>query len=326
MTQLGKLERIAEIRTVWKDEARNFTPWLALPENLSALSEAIGFGPEGFELEAVEHGVGAFSADIVCRSTAPDGGRVLIENMFGRSDHDHLGKILTYASGVPDTKTVILIAEEIREEHREALKWLNSISDDGHAFFACQIELWRIGDSQPAPRFNLVVEPNDWSRDFVKTLKTSETGELYTRYWTAFGQFLKERNGPLRPQKGGPQHWMTLSIGRSHFGLAAIASMQKGFVRVEMNFTGPNSHKAYFKLLEVRQDIETVFGEALDWDQKDDRNQAKVSKTFPNAQTRNEQDWPNQHKLLADKLELLYKAFHKRVQELVLDLDESDEI
>ena len=133
MTHLGKLERITNIRTVWPDEAKNFTPWLALPENLSALSEAIGFGPDGFELVAVEHGVGAFSADIVCRSTAPEGGHVLIENMFGRSDHDHLGKILTYASGIPETKTVILIAEEIRAEHRAALDWLNSIRVRTHS-------------------------------------------------------------------------------------------------------------------------------------------------------------------------------------------------
>jgi hypothetical protein len=325
MTQLGKLERIANIRTVWPDEARNFTPWLARPENLSALSDALGFGPDGFELEEVERGVGSFSADIVCRSTAPDGGHILIENMFGRSDHDHVGKILTYASGVR-AKTVVLIAEEIREEHRAALDWLNSISDDDHAFFACQIELWRIGNSDPAPRFNLVVEPNDWSREFVKIPKTGETGELYTRYWTAFGQFLKDRKGPLRPQKGGPQHWMNISIGRSHFGLAAIASMQKGFLRVEMNFTGPTSHKAYFKLLESRDEIDRAFGEPLEWDQKDGRNQAKASKTFEGVQTRNEQDWGNQHRLLAEKLEALYRAFHERVKNLVFEEGEQDEV
>ena len=198
-------------------------------------------------------------------------------------------------------------------------------SDDHHAFFACQIELWRIGNSEPAPRFNLVVQPNDWSREFVKIPKTGETGELYTRYWTAFGQYLKDRKGPLRPQKGGPQHWMNLSIGRSHFGLAAIASMQKGFVRVEMNFTDPNSHEAYFKLHEHRHEIEAAYGAPLDWYQKEGQTQAKASQTFADVQTRNEDDWPNQHKLLAEKLELLYHAFHKRVKELVLEDVEADD-
>ncbi|WP_143710462.1 hypothetical protein [Tabrizicola sp. TH137] len=151
---LGKLHRIKNIRSVWPDEARNFTPWLAEADNLAELAEAIGLDRDGLEVEGIEKSIGTFSADIVCRSTSPNGGLVVIENMFGKSDHDHLGKLLTYASGT-EARTVILIAETIREEHRAALDWLNAISDDDHSFFACEIELWRIGDSPPAPRFNL---------------------------------------------------------------------------------------------------------------------------------------------------------------------------
>lgn len=319
MSGLGKLQRITNLRSEWPDEARNFTPWLAGSENLSQLAEAIGFGIDGLELERVEESVGDFFADIIARDTlGSEGGRVLIENQFGRTNHDHLGKLVTYASGVKDVKTIIWISETFREEHRAALDWLNRNTDAGIAFFGIEIELWKIGDSVAAPRFNVIARPNDWQRTVSETgsKEHSETGQFYARYWTKFGEFLRERKGPLKPQKGAPQHWMTLRIGRSGFGLAAIASTQKNFVRAEMNLTGPNSHRAFELLVHQRERIEQEFGERLHWDQKLGRNQVRISQTQENMPVRDETDWGRQHLVLADMLARLYHAFHNRVLEL----------
>lgn len=325
---LGKLQKIANLHSAWPHEARNFTPWLAGAENLSQLAEAIGLGVDGLELERVEESVGDFFADIIARDTlGGEGGRVLIENQFGRTNHDHLGKLLTYASGVKDVKTIVWISEVFREEHRAALDWLNRHTETGIAFFGIEIELWKIGDSAPAPRFNVIARPNDWERTVGETgtAEQSETGQFYVRYWSAFAEFLRVRKGPLKPPKGSPQHWMSISIGRSHFGLAAIASTQKNFVRAEMNLTGPNSHRAFELLVQQRDKIEAEFGDKLVWDQKVGRNQVRISQTRENLAVRDEKDWGRQHLILAEMLEKLYRAFHVRVRELDFDRFGDDE-
>lgn len=320
MTQLGKLERITNIRTVWPDEARNFTPWLARQENLAALSEAIGYGPDGLELEAVERGVGAFSADIVCRSTAPEGGAVLIENMFGRTDHDHLGKILTYAGGVPGVKTVILIAETIRDEHRAALDWLNRISDFEYTFFACEIELWRIGDSEPAPRFNLVVKPNDWSRQVTRrSVDNTEISELklvYQSYWEAFSSRLAAKQVRIRPRKPLPQHWLDFAIGRSGFTLAASLNTAKGSIRVELYLSGGDA-KAHFQLLLAqRSQIDSEYA-GLHWDDLPDRLGARISVSRA-ANPTDRETWPQQHEWLTETFMAFDRLFRQRISQVSL--------
>ena len=150
---LGRLERV-DLRQVWQREANSFTPWLA--ENLHLIGEAIEMD---LSLEAVEKTVGTFRADIVARNVKTDDW-VLIENQLERTDHSHLGQILTYAAGLKAT-TVVWIAYQFADEHTAALDWLNSVTDENIRFFGLQIELWRI-DSSMAPKFNIVSRPNTW--------------------------------------------------------------------------------------------------------------------------------------------------------------------
>lgn len=140
---LGHLEPVS-LRDFWEDEARHFTPWLALPENLKLLGEAIGVE---LEFEATESRVGIFKADIVAKEVGTDD-RVIIENQLGRTDHDQLGKLLTYAAGL-GAKTVVWVAATISDDHRRTLDWLNEITGEAFSFFALEIELWKIGDSAP---------------------------------------------------------------------------------------------------------------------------------------------------------------------------------
>ena len=168
---LGRLQRV-DLRTIWTSEPVQFTPWLARPENLEILGETLGLE---LELEAQEKEVGSFRADIVCRDIGT-GSSVLIENQLEQTDHDHLGKLLTYAAGL-QAVTVVWLAERFRDEHRAALDWLNDITHEESRFFGLEIELWRIGDSPAAPKFNIVSMPNDWSRSVrsVDDVELSET-------------------------------------------------------------------------------------------------------------------------------------------------------
>ena len=184
--ELGRLRRL-NLRDIWSNEATEFTPWLAESENLQILSETLGFE---LELEAKEKEVGSFYADIVCKDIGTDT-TVLIENQLEQTDHDHLGKVLTYSAGL-HAETVIWLAERFRDEHRAALDWLNEISRQNTQFFGLEIELWCIGDSAAAPKFNIVSMPNDWSRSVTKAAvdsrELSELRVLQLEYWDVFLQ------------------------------------------------------------------------------------------------------------------------------------------
>lgn len=312
---LGRLERIKAIRTVWADEARDFTPWLARPENLAALAEVLGLGADGLELEAVEASVGAFSADILCRETSPEGGLVLIENMFGRSDHDHLGKILTYASGLK-ARSVVLLAEDIREEHRAALDWLNSITDDQHNFFACEIELWRIGDSAPAPRFNLVVKPNDWTKEIGRSIQPGPLSDLkqtYQKYWEAFVSALMARQSRIRSRKPLPQHWLDFAIGKSGVTLTGALSSTEQRIRVELFLNGPSAKTWFAQLERQRAEIEAEVGTALDWDPLPERQGARISVALHSANPIDQASWPNLQDWMVGRFIAFDRAFRPRV-------------
>lgn len=318
MSTLGRLEKITNLRQVWPGEASHFTPWLARPENIAALADALGFGPDGFEVEAVEFSVGAFRADILARDlTSPEGDRVLIENQFGRSDHDHLGKLITYASGLK-ARTVILIGEEIREEHRSAMDWLNQISDDQHQFFAVSLELWRIGESLPAPRFNVVVKPNDWERLVNSTATLAVDGmtelkQLYVRYWAALGDHFRATNSKLRARKPQGQQWSGFSIGRSGIELNAFINTNAQWIRAELTLNG-DSGKAWFaRLLPAQMQIAQELPFAVEWEEMPDRKQSRISVTLPGTSPVDEADWPRQHAWLLSRLTELDRVFRHRI-------------
>ena len=191
--ELGRLRRV-ELRDIWANEATEFTPWLAETGNLELLSETLGID---LELESMETRVGSFYADIVCKDQGTET-TVLIENQLGKTDHDHLGKVLTYSAGL-QAETVIWLAERFQDAHRAALDWLNEISHQNTQFFGLEIELWCIGDSVAAPKFNIVSMPNDWSRSVAEaTIDNRELSEhrlLQLEYWDAFLQILRDENG-----------------------------------------------------------------------------------------------------------------------------------
>ena len=152
MAKLGKLEKVKDLRSVWKHEANDFTNWLAEEENLNTLGEEIGID---IELISTEAKTGSFSTDILA-SESNTNNKIIIENQLESTDHNHLGKIITYASG-HDAKIIIWIVKDVREEHRQAIDWLNEHTDEEINIFLCKIELWKIGNSEIAPKFQIMM-------------------------------------------------------------------------------------------------------------------------------------------------------------------------
>src|SRR4051794_8866144 len=265
---LGRLQRV-ELREIWTREATDFTPWLAREENLAVLAETLGID---LELEAQEKAVGPFRADILCKDIDSNAW-VLIENQLECTDHSHLGQLLTYASGL-QAVTIIWIAARFTEEHRATLDWLNKITDESFRFFGLEVELWRIGDSPAAPKFNIVSKPNDWSQSVAQAARAiddaqlSETRIMQRAYWTAFDKVLSAARGPISGgRKPQPQSWMGYSVGRSHLGLSAVMVRPKKQVRAELYISSDKS-KAFFHLLAAQKDeIERQLEFALDWEE-----------------------------------------------------------
>ncbi len=181
MKNLGSLQKV-ELREIWASESSDFTPWLTRPENLKLLGDTIGIE---LDLDSQEKEVGPFRCDIVCKDA--DGRVVVIENQIEDTDHSHLGQLLTYAAGL-DAIIVVWVAQEFTEEHRAAIDWLNENINTGVSFFAIEIEAWKIGDSAPAPKFNIVAKPNKWSHTIKQSVKSgdlTETQKLRIEYWAA---------------------------------------------------------------------------------------------------------------------------------------------
>lgn len=274
MADLSKLERVP-LRKAWKHEASDFTPWLAEPENLSSLAEALSLSE--LELVAIEHSVGDFKLDVLCT----DGDdQVIIENQLEKTNHTHLGQIIAYAAGV-GAKKVIWIAETFRPEHAAALEFLNDSTTDDLSFFAVEVELWRIGDSPLAPKFEVVVKPDDWTKANRQQARAATSAspvkQFQLSFWKALVEKLAAETPHIRPQKPRPQHWLNNSIGRSGFGLNFTANTRDNRLGVELWMPGEKAKQHFANLESQKEEIEAALGFELDWQELPDSRACRIA-------------------------------------------------
>ena len=312
MTELGRLERV-NLRDVWQNEATQFTPWLADSDNISLLGETLGFD---LEVESTEATVGEFRADIVCTDTS-DNTTVLVENQLAQTDHSHVGQILTYAAGL-DAVTIIWIAERVRDEHRAAIDWLNEVTRSSVQFFALEIELWKIGDSASAPKFNIVSKPNDWSQTFraITTPSESTEEEIVRREWWAFlNNRLAAKWQSRLPKLSSRTFAYYGSANSGQFQLRASISAQKGQLQTALVINGKDA-LAFARLLEEeKEEIEREIGSAIVWQVRTDRaNILSLERTGVNPMNRD--DWPEHADWFAEHLASFRKAFWSRINGL----------
>ncbi|OGP59320.1 MAG: hypothetical protein A2V67_15800 [Deltaproteobacteria bacterium RBG_13_61_14] len=317
---LGSLQPI-DIREFWDDEAREFTPWLAKPKNLERLSSTLGME---LELEGVEVPVGPYKADIVAQDISSNS-RVIIENQLDDTDHGHLGKLITYASGL-DAKIIIWISRNFTDEHRRAIDFLNENSAPNLRFWGLAIKLFRIGDSMPAPMFEIVASPNDYLASVkVDDKVPSETKALYLKFWTAFKDICSSQGTLLSLRKPKAQHWFSMAVGRGKFSLSLTASVQKKRVGCEIYMRGKNA-KTAFKLLEKdRKTVEAVTG-PLDWQELPDGQDCRIFLAHPDADISNQANWPKEFEWLKEKAELFHKVFSPIIKRLpIMEADAEEE-
>lgn len=273
MKQLSKIKRL-NLRDVWAKEASEFTPWLA--ENIEELGEALGMD---LELEAKEASVGDFSLDLLAKDLGTSR-TVVVENQLTQTDHDHLGKLLTYAAGF-GASVVIWVAEAIREEHRQALEWLNQRTDTDTEFFGVVVEVLQIDDSKPAYNFKPVVFPNEWqkSKRSQAVGSVSSKGEAYRQYYQPLIDELREKHKFTGARVAQPQNWYAFSSGVSGIHISAVfAGNDTARVELYIDLRDFEANKALFDwLLGQKDTIEKQCGFSLQWERLDERRASRIT-------------------------------------------------
>ncbi|MDT0529178.1 DUF4268 domain-containing protein [Micromonospora sp. DSM 115977] len=282
---LGKLE-LLDVRQVWKHEAHTFTPWLLA--NADVLGELLGMD---LVLSSAEHPVGGFSLDLIGVDEATNE-TVIIENQLTRTDHGHLGQLLTYAGGT-DPVNVVWIATEFREEHRAALDWLNTRTDETTRFFGIEISAVRIGESAPAPLMRLVVQPNDWGKK-VKAIAKGDTAAsdralAYQEFWTRFLEAVHDRKlGWTTSTKGSPQNWQPLPAGMS--GISYACTFSRSGLSSEIFFQDPDPAVNDARFAAARAKLEPTFGNTLSYEPLQGRKGCRIAQ-YREGDIGNSEDW-----------------------------------
>lgn len=315
MTQpLGRLEKV-DIRKIWEHEALSFTPWLAMPENLTQLGETLGIEfDEGNIREEV--GIGDFSADIL--SSDLSGHKIIIENQLEKTDHDHLGKCIAYAAGV-GAEIIIWIARNVRDEHKQAVEYLNSNSSDKLNFFLVQLEAYRIGDSKPAPHFTVVESPNEWTK--IVRSQNSGNGEIsevklkQQRFFEMVRDYGLEHSARVSSwQKPQPHHWYPVRAGTSAAHFNVLTNSREACIFIEAYIDGgknsdERNRQIYDKIYQDKDKIESKLGPLI-WSDNEEKR-AKLIKYRIDADPMDEKQAQESLPLVIEKLDQFVSTFTK---------------
>ena len=320
--KLGTLTTISATE-VWGHEAYGFTPWLS--ENLNLLSDALQI--DELELQGTEISTGDFRLDILAEDST--GNPVVIENQFGATDHRHLGQLIAYIASRAKPTTTIWVAERFKDDHRAAIDWLNVSTNEDFSFFAVEIEALRIGDSDPAPFFNVVSKPNSWTKN-ARSGQSAATGEepqIYARrraYWTSFGEYLKAHNAKFAIRTPNKDHWHSFSIGRGGFAIDATITPQKKRVGVELLLRRDPIKVGFRQLLTNRAQIEAITQCDLEWMELPGKQASRIAAFLTNVDAFDEAQWPTIQSWMLVTMQRLSLAFAARVKALDMSATEGD--
>jgi len=306
---IGKIERVP-LREVWSHEALDFTRWVQ--ENLDVLNEVLDISLLGAERE---RSAGTFSVDLVAEDES--GNAVIIENQFGKSDHDHLGKLVTYLTMI-DARAAVWIVSDPRPEHIAAITWLNESS--AAAFYMVKLEAIRIADSSPAPLLTLIVGPSEEGLEAGKTKKDlAERYAIRERFWTQLLGSARAKTKLHSNISPGQHGWMGTGAGKS--GLTYDYVVRQNDANVELYIDrGSDSeaeNKAIFdRLAQSKESIEADFGEPLEWQRLEGKRACRIKRDIDLGGYRDDEKWPQIQDAMIDAMIRLEKALKPHIARL----------
>ncbi len=297
--KLGKLQEI-DIREVWTHEQYDFSKWLSAEDNIQELGNVLNLSLSDIETEKF---VGSYRCDILCRDEIT-GRVVLIENQLEQTNHDHLGKILTYASGL-DASVVVWVVASARDEHASAIEWLNKHTDDSISFFLLEIHAYRIGNSEPAPQFKIIEQPND----FVKTVKriaqdksVNESQSRRLEFWTQFNDILEQRGKPFNKRKATTDHWYSVAVGSSECQISIDLVNKDHKIRVGLWISDNKDRFDYMR--QHKEEIEAAMGFPLFWQRLDNKKSSLICTYIKGLDFKAQDNYPE---LMNEAIDLVVK-------------------
>lgn len=274
--QMGFLQEV-DIHTLWDHEQYDFSNWLAKKENLEQLNNTLGIILGEVEKEVY---VGSFRCDLMGIDEVT-GDKIIIENQLEQSNHEHLGKLITYASGL-NASIIVWIVRNARDEHKSAIEWLNNNTPSTINFFLIEIHAYKIGNSLPAPKFEVIEKPND----FIKNAKgSSGTGEINKsqaerlNFWTRFNEILMDRGKPFNIRKPTMAHWYNIALGTRKARVSLGIINKDKYASVELYI--PNDKDLFDKLFSLKNEIEGKLHLQLDWQRLDDKTASRIIYRIP---------------------------------------------
>ncbi len=268
----------------------------------------------GIELELVrrEAPVGTFEADILAKEVST-GKKVLIENQLNTTDHAHLGKLITYASGL-DAAVIVWIVGDVREEHKRAIEWLNEHTDQEVGFFLVQIKVDQIEGSPYAPKFHIVAQPNEWARTVKRafgSVKITQTRLLQYEYWAAFKEYARRRTTSFQLRNPGPRNYYDLSIGSSHAHITLTVNVSRKRISVALYI--PKNRSIFQCLHKEKDSIEHSLGVSLEWIALPDKQASRIE-AFLSGSIENKEEWPRFHEWLLKTAEKFKAVCEPRIK------------
>ena len=301
---IGRLENVP-LRELWKHEERGFSAWLE--NNLDVLASTLGFGLADPQREVR---AGNFQVDLVAEDE--NSNRVIIENQLEATDHDHLGKLLTYLTNL-DAKIAIWITKNPRPEHIRAIQWLNETTPDDIAFYLIRLAAYRIGNSAPAPLFTVIVAPSHESKDFGRQKKElAERHVIRLKFWEGLLERAKAKNVMWHASRSPTKvHWLQAGAGRS--GLSFVYSIwmsENSAVELYIDNGDRNENKKIFdEIFSHQAEIEMAFGDKLNWERLDEKNACRIQYVLrQGGLDEDEEKWPTLQDAMIDAMDRLVKT------------------
>ena len=306
--KLGRLTEV-DVRELWKHEQYDFSNWLAEEENIELLNDIIGLTLVNIQKEVY---VGAYRCDLVAEDETT-GTTVIIENQLECSNHDHLGKIITYASGL-NAKVIVWIVKEAREEHRSAIEWLNNNTNADLGFFLIELHAYKIGNSDCAPKFEAVEIPNGFIKNGKNNIDQGELNKSQAErleFWNMLNEYVTAQGKPFSIRKAPTKSWYVISIGTSEAFISITLANKESYVGVELYI---HDNKALFDSLYSKKDIiEQEIGFTFDWQRLDNKKASRILHKINGLNFDDHSNYPELMNSIIDKVIVMKKTFAKYI-------------
>lgn len=307
---IEKIKKVS-LRELWAKEDKDFTKWLE--ENIDYLSDVIGFD---ISIESREENVGPFRVDLYGEDN--NGNKVIIENQLTKTDHTHLGQIITYLTNL-EAKTAIWISSDPIEEHKKAVEWLNETTPDDISFYLIQLEAIKIGNEQiAAPLFTVIKRPSTKIKQIGAEKKEYAQRHIIRKeFWAQFINEINKVNSMCSNVSPGTESWIPIALGMGGVGINLVVSKKYTRSEIYINRGTKEENKKVFDYLFAQKDkIESDFGGRLVWERMEDNVTSRIKNQLDRVDVSNKEDWEKMNNFLIESAIRMDKAFRKHISKV----------